>query len=86
MVTDDAAQAEALLTDDDQLLTPADVAAVFRVDPRTVTRWAIAGRIQSVRTPGGHRRFRRSSVLALLAAGAQETATALADEEAATQS
>lgn len=49
------------------LLTPAEVAAVFRVDPKTVTRWAAAGRITSIRTPGGHRRFRRSEVDRLLA-------------------
>ncbi|MCO7275085.1 MULTISPECIES: BldC family transcriptional regulator [Cellulosimicrobium] len=39
------------------LLTPAEVAALFRVDPKTVTRWAQAGKITSVRTLGGHRRF-----------------------------
>ena len=48
------------------LLTPAEVAALFRVDPKTVTRWAAAGRIGSLRTPGGHRRFRESEVRALL--------------------
>jgi excisionase family DNA binding protein len=39
---------------------------LFRVDPKTVTRWAAAGRIGSIRTPGGHRRFRESEVRALL--------------------
>jgi excisionase family DNA binding protein len=48
------------------LLTPGEVAALFRVDPKTVTRWAAAGRIGSIRTPGGHRRFRESEVRALL--------------------
>jgi excisionase family DNA binding protein len=52
-----------------RLLTPSEVAAVFRVDPKTVTRWAAAGRISSVRTPGGHRRFYESEVRALLDAG-----------------
>jgi excisionase family DNA binding protein len=47
-------------------LTPGEVAALFRVDPKTVTRWAAAGRIGSIRTPGGHRRFRESEVRALL--------------------
>lgn len=51
----------------DRLLTPGEVAALFRVDPKTVTRWAAAGRIGSIRTPGGHRRFRESEVRALLA-------------------
>lgn len=53
----------------DPLLTPGEVAALFRVDPKTVTRWAAAKppRIRSVRTPGGHRRFRESEVNRLLA-------------------
>jgi excisionase family DNA binding protein len=46
----------------DELLTPAEVARIFRVDPKTVSRWAIAGKIDSVRTLGGHRRFYRSEV------------------------
>ncbi len=49
-----------------RLLTPGEVAALFRVDPKTVTRWATAGRIGSIRTPGGHRRFRESEVNQLL--------------------
>ncbi len=51
----------------DRLLTPGEVATLFRVDPKTVTRWAAAGRIGSIRTPGGHRRFRESEVRGLLA-------------------
>ena len=27
------------------------------VDPKTVTRWAVEGKVASVRTPGGHHRF-----------------------------
>ena len=50
----------------EQLLTPSEVAALFRVNPKTVTRWATAGRIGSIRTPGGHRRFRETEVKALL--------------------
>ena len=49
------------------LLTPAEVATMFRVDPKTVTRWAKAGRITSIRTLGGHRRYREAEVRALLA-------------------
>lgn len=56
----------------DRLLTPGEVAALFRVDPKTVTRWAAAGRISSIRTPGGHRRFRESEVRALLEGEGQE--------------
>jgi excisionase family DNA binding protein len=51
---------------DDPLLTSVEVAALFRVDPKTVTRWAKAGRLPFVKTPGGHARFRRSAVEALL--------------------
>ena len=47
-------------------MTPGEVAVLFRVDPKTVTRWAAAGRIACLRTPGGHRRFREADVLALL--------------------
>ncbi|HEX5539993.1 MAG TPA: developmental transcriptional regulator BldC [Micromonospora sp.] len=49
------------------LLTPAEVAALFRVDPKTVTRWAKAGKLSSIRTLGGHRRYREAEVKALLA-------------------
>jgi excisionase family DNA binding protein len=57
---------EGIVDTGDRLLTPGEVAALFRVDPKTVTRWAAAGRIGSIRTPGGHRRFRESEVRALL--------------------
>ena len=49
-----------------ELLTPGEVAVMFRVDPKTVTRWARAGRLSAIRTIGGHRRFRASEVLHLL--------------------
>jgi len=50
----------------ERLLTPGEVALMFRVDPTTVTRWAASGRIGSIRTPGGHRRFHESEVKGLL--------------------
>ena len=50
----------------DRLLKPGEVAALFRVDPKTVTRWASQGRITRVRTPGGHSRFRESEIRAML--------------------
>src|SRR5437764_5647290 len=46
----------------DALLTPSEVAALFRVNPKTVTRWARSGKITAIRTLGGHRRFRASEV------------------------
>lgn len=48
------------------LLTPAEVAQMFRVSPKTVTRWARTGRISAVRTLGGHRRFRADEIRGLL--------------------
>ena len=51
----------------ESLLTPAEVAALFRVDPKTVTRWAKAGKLTSIRTLGGHRRYREAEVRSLLA-------------------
>ncbi|CAN5478079.1 hypothetical protein BH09ACT12_BH09ACT12_22500 [soil metagenome] len=50
----------------DELLTPAGVAALLHVTPKTVTRWAEAGRLAVIRTPGGHRRYLRSEVLAIV--------------------
>ena len=50
----------------ERLLTPGEVAALFRVDPKTVTRWAKAGKLSSIRTLGGHRRYRESEVRELL--------------------
>ena len=52
--------------EDDDLLTPAEVAQMFRVDPKTVTRWAKAGKLNYIRTMGGHRRYRRGEVLRAL--------------------
>lgn len=49
------------------LIAPAEVAALLYVDPKTVSRWAAAGKIHSIRTPGGHRRFLRSEILAMIA-------------------
>lgn len=60
----------------DRLLTPGEVAALFRVDPKTVTRWAASGRISSIRTPGGHRRYREVEIRALLGISADPPARA----------
>lgn len=66
-------------SDAEALLTPAEVAAMFRVDPKTVTRWAKAGKLSSIRTLGGHRRYLESEVKALL----EGIANATAEEEQA---
>ncbi len=49
-----------------RLLTPAEVAALFRVDPKTVTRWAQQGKIRSIRTLGGHRRYSEAEIQTFL--------------------
>jgi excisionase family DNA binding protein len=51
--------------DAEPLLTPAEVATMFRVDPKTVTRWAKAGKLSCIRTDGGHRRYFESEVRVL---------------------
>ena len=48
------------------LLTPAEVAGLFRVDTKTVTRWANSGKLTPLRTLGGHRRYQESEVRNLL--------------------
>lgn len=53
------------------LLTPSEVAALFRVDPKTVTRWAKLGKLTAVRTLGGHRRYLKSEVDLLLVSKAK---------------
>ena len=57
---------EAAMEQRDRLMTPGEVASLFRVDPKTVTRWAKAGKLSSIRTLGGHRRYRESEVRELL--------------------
>ena len=61
--------------DAEALLTPAEVAQLFRVDPKTVTRWANGGKLTSMRTLGGHRRYRESDVRTLMGGSVSEVAT-----------
>ena len=60
------ASSASALQGEERLLTPGEVAALFRVDPKTVTRWAKAGKLTSIRTMGGHRRYRESEVMSFL--------------------
>ena len=49
-----------------RLLSPAEVAAMVSVDPKTVTRWAHEGRLKTACiTPGGHRRYLEADVRAM---------------------
>ena len=59
---------------DNELLTPSEVAVMFKVNPKTVTRWARAGKISAVRTLGGHRRYPEAEIRQL-AEGLREEAT-----------
>ncbi|WP_426570884.1 helix-turn-helix domain-containing protein [Aquihabitans sp. McL0605] len=47
------------------LLTPAEVASLFNVTPKTVGRWDAAGILPALRTRGGHRRFPAGAVYRL---------------------
>ncbi|POM24991.1 Helix-turn-helix domain protein [Actinomadura rubteroloni] len=51
------------------LYTPAEVANFFRVDPKTVTRWARTGTLNPVTLPSGHRRYHASEIHRLLQIG-----------------
>ena len=57
-------------TKDPEWLTPAEVAALFRVETKAVARWSDAGKLECIRTPGGTRRYRRRYIEALLNEGA----------------
>jgi excisionase family DNA binding protein len=65
------------VVDTEALLTPAEVAGLFRVDPKTVTRWANSGKLTSLRTLGGHRRYRESEVRNLLGTAVSAVASVL---------
>lgn len=50
----------------EKLLTAGEVARLFAVNPKTVSRWAKAGKLECIRTLGGHRRYKEADVRALL--------------------
>lgn len=58
------------------VMSPGDVAAVFGVNPKTITRWAREGKLPFFRTAGGHRRYHRVAVEALLRQQSQERSDA----------
>ena len=57
------------MTDQEEWLTPEQVAVMFAVSKRTPTRWAREGLVAHVRTPGGRVKFRRAVIVALLSPG-----------------
>lgn len=55
--------------DPPEMIDTGQVARAFGVNPKTVTRWADEGRLRFIRTlgsNGGHRRYFRSDIEALL--------------------
>lgn len=50
----------------DRPLTTTELAKELGISPRTVRHHAARGRIPSVQTPGGHRRFDRAAVVAAI--------------------
>lgn len=52
--------------DPDALMKPGDVAQLFHVAPKTISRWEQSGVLSAVRTAGGHRRFATRSVYELV--------------------
>ena len=65
---------------DGRFLRTREVAILFQVSERAVTDWARKGRIRSVRTPGGHRRYPASHVRSLLEASGQADLIDLREE------
>ncbi|MGA4989827.1 helix-turn-helix domain-containing protein [Nonomuraea bangladeshensis] len=50
----------------EHLMKPDEVARIFNVTIKTVTKWARTGRLASRRTPGGQHRFSPRDVAAVL--------------------
>ena len=59
----------------EELISPSEVAKIFGVGAKTITRWAKAGKLSSVRTLGGHRRYYAREVAALLAESTESPKT-----------
>lgn len=58
-----------MTTPQNDLMLPSEVAELFRVNPKTVSRWARQGKVNCIRTFGGHRRYRRDEIMAIFKAG-----------------
>jgi excisionase family DNA binding protein len=60
-------------TNDERLLRTSEVAERLQVSPRTVLAWALAGKLPSILTPGGHRRNPESALDGLMPARNEHT-------------
>lgn len=71
MTTSQAPDTEAV----EEWLTVHEACALIGVSPATLRRWSAAGDIQAFTTPGGHRRFARSTILGLLPSARRQRPT-----------
>lgn len=55
------------------LLARWEVAKRLAVNPETVARWGRSGKLRSIVTPGGHRRYFEADVVAILATPGDDT-------------
>jgi predicted site-specific integrase-resolvase len=62
-------------------MTPGEVAALWKVDSKTATRWGKSGRLLVVRTPGNQQRFLQAEVEALIRGEPPEVARKLGIEQ-----
>lgn len=56
-----------------ELMTPSETQKALRVGATTLARWARNGDIPSVELPGGHRRYWRTDIDAILAGSTATT-------------
>lgn len=59
----------------EEWLTVHDACALIGVSPATLRRWSAAGDVEAFTTPGGHRRFARSTILGMLPSARRERPT-----------
>jgi excisionase family DNA binding protein len=59
----------------EEWLTVHDACALIGVSPATLRRWSAAGDVQAFTTPGGHRRFARSTIMGLLPSARKQRPT-----------
>lgn len=64
------------------LLKPTEVATLFGVDPKTVTRWARKGKLEAHLTLGGHRRYMITDIRSLLRSQSSKAAAEVTEENA----
>lgn len=56
-------------------LSVREASALIGISPATLRRWSVAGDVAAFTTPGGHRRFARSTILMLLGSSGEESSS-----------